>query len=397
MTRDRGWALALLVSTVTLGIGYIVVTPPGLPYDEPSHWLNVQFYLEHHRLPVVGEPGVTYEAQMGPVAYVLLSLVAAPWWPASPETAFYAARSLGLLELVALMVVAWRLTRKVFPDRPPAPLLAAALLGLNPMLLAVSTSIQNDVLALLLAASAVDVATSAAPWPPRRGLLVGLLVGLALLTKLTVWPVALVLGCWLLWHRRVAAAAAYGLGVLLVTGWWFLRNLDLYGDLIGDSGTEAAGYDFPALGWHPWYLVRSATANLWLPVEYVRNVVAAPLVVEVVVVLLTLAGLVGAGLAARTLGTTGRLLAAVAALALVGGVVVITTIQGVSFRFAHAGLLAWFSALGGLATYRRSQPVAVVLVVAVVALDVWFLLELRALPDPGLLDPGSSPALESPR
>ena len=71
--------LVLLLVSAALGVLYLVAMPPGLPYDEPSHWLNVQYYLEHRRLPVVGDPGVTYEAQMGPVAYVLLAVAATPW------------------------------------------------------------------------------------------------------------------------------------------------------------------------------------------------------------------------------------------------------------------------------------------------------------------------------
>ena len=47
----------MVVATGVLGAVYVVAMPPGLPYDEPSHWLNVQFYLEHHRLPVVAAPG----------------------------------------------------------------------------------------------------------------------------------------------------------------------------------------------------------------------------------------------------------------------------------------------------------------------------------------------------
>ena len=65
-----------------------------------------------------------------------------------------------------LVVLVWRLTRKALPGRPGAALLAAAVLAINPMVLAMSTSVQNDVLALVLAAAAVDVATSDAPPAP---------------------------------------------------------------------------------------------------------------------------------------------------------------------------------------------------------------------------------------
>jgi hypothetical protein len=386
VTRDRQWLLAVLVGTGLLGVIYIAVMPPGLPYDEPSHWLNVQFYLEHRRMPVIGEPGVTYEAQMGPVAYVVSAIAAAPWWQASHEAAFYAIRTLGLLELIALVTLVWRLTRKALPGQPSAALLAAALLGVNPMLLAMSTSIQNDVLALVLSAAAVDVAASASPWRTRTTVVVGLLVGLALLTKITVWPVALVLGLWMLWRRRYPATLVYGLTTLLVSGWWFVRNLRLYGDLSGQRAVDEAGYDFPALGWQPEQIVREVATYLWIPVEYVRNVVSAPLAVEGAIVVLTVIGLTGAWVSSRQLGPAGRLLWVVAVVAVIGWLVVIVAVQSVAFRFAYVALPAWFVALGGLELRRRWRPVGVAVVLTVLALDVWFLMELLALADPGLLE-----------
>jgi Dolichyl-phosphate-mannose-protein mannosyltransferase len=386
MTSERRWLLALVVATGVLGTVYLVTMPPGLPYDEPSHWLNVQFYLEHHRLPVLDDPGVTYEAQMGPVAYALMALAAAPWWPSSPESAFYAARAMGLLELMVLVVLVWRLTRKALPGRPQAALLAAAVLALNPMLLAMSTSVQNDVLALVLAAAAIDVATSGASGA-RRSVVVGALVGLGILTKITVWPAGLVLGVWMVWRRRFAEALVYGLVVLLVSGWWFVRNILLYGDLTGAGGVDAAGYDFPPRGWQPVDIARDVATYLWIPVEYVRNTIEAPLAVELGVVLLTILGVVVVLLSWRDLQPTGRLLGVVAIVAVVGWVVVVVAVQAVAFRFAYVALPAWVVAFGWLATRRGGRAVGLLVVVSLVALDLWFLLELQALIDPGLLDP----------
>ncbi len=380
---QRRWLGALGILVVALGAAYIAAMPAGLPYDEPSHWFNVQFYLDHHRMPVVGEAGVTYEAQMGPVAYVLAALVAAPF--GSAETGFYAARVLGLLQLVALVAVVWRLTRKAMPEHPRAALLAAAVAGLNPMLLAMATSVQNDVLTILLAGVALDLAVTRRPWSHAQSVLLGVLTGLALLTKVSAWPVAAVLVVWLLWKRSGAATALYLAAVLAVSGWWFVRNLQLYGDLTGKAGVDAAGYDFPPLGFRPTELARETVTTLWLPVEYVRNVVAAPLAVEGLVVLLTAVGVVGLAIASRRLADTRFLLAVVAAVAVLGWLVVTTTMQVVSFRIAFTALFAWFAGFGALATVRWWRLVAVVLVVALVAINVWFLAELVSLEDPGLL------------
>ena len=40
----------------------MAIVPPGTPYDEPSHFGTVQYYATMHRMPVLGQPGVSYEA-----------------------------------------------------------------------------------------------------------------------------------------------------------------------------------------------------------------------------------------------------------------------------------------------------------------------------------------------
>jgi hypothetical protein len=396
---ERRWLAGLVALVGVLGIAYVAAMPPGLPYDEPSHWFNVEFYLDHQRMPAIGDDGVTYEAQMGPVAYVLAALVAAPF--GSAEAGFYAVRVLGLLQLVALVLVVWRLTHRALPGHPRAALLAAAVAGLDPILLAMSTSVQNDVLAVLLGGVALDLATSPGPWTPRRSAALGLVAGLALLTKVSLWPVAVVLALWLLWKRTAGAAGVYVAVGVLVSGWWFVRNLRLYGDLTGKAGVDEAGYDFPALGLAPGELVRETVTTLWLPVEYVRNAVSAPLLVEGLVVLLTLVGVAGLAVASRRLDDVRLLLAVVAGVAVLGWLVVTVGVQVVSFRIAFPALFAWFVGIGSLATLRRPRPAAVAptvaptvaltvgltvtLVVTLVALNLWFLGELVALDDPGLL------------
>ena len=386
---ERWWLAVIVAATAGFGVAYLLVMPPGLPYDEPSHWFNVEFYLDHRKMPVIDEGGATYEAQMGPIAYVLAALVAAPF--DSTETAFYAVRALGVVQLLALVLVARRLTLKTFPDHPWPALLAAAVVGLNPMLLAMAASVQNDVLAILLAGVALDLATEArserSEWStsPGRGLLVGLVVGAAMLTKVSIWPVALVLGPWLLWRSGIGATVLYALAAVSVSGWWFVRNLRLYGDLTGKAGVDAAGYEFPPLGWDPVEIVRESVTTLWIPVEYVRNAISAPLAVEGAVGLLTLLGLIGLVVAWRRFDTTGWLLTAVAVVSVVGWLVVTISVQAVSFRIAFPALFAWSSGLGAWATLRQRRPVTLLLVCTLAALNGWFLAELVALEDPGLL------------
>ena len=120
------------------------------------------------------------------------------------------------------------------------PLLAATLIALVPQYLHVSSAITNDSLAVTLAAGALVVLALMV----REGLstkttvLLGLLLGLGAITKLSllylVVPTGLVFLLDLYRRRSLAVVLKNGVIVvgvaLLLSGWWFLRNWQLYGD-----------------------------------------------------------------------------------------------------------------------------------------------------------------------
>lgn len=180
-----------------------------------------------------------------------------------------------LFGLVAVLAT-WAFAREVFPDRPAVALAAAGLLAFNPEFLFFSGSISNDIAiaaagALVLWRAAVVLRRGAT----RRGCVwLGVACGLALLTKLSgLWllPVAGGAILWAVWRderglregggsepatevapqgaarRRSAFAdgvgrwlrglvrpmAWFGVPMLLVAGWWYLRNLLLFGDPTG--------------------------------------------------------------------------------------------------------------------------------------------------------------------
>ena len=154
---DRGASLPVvglfLLWLVAAG-AYVFVIRPGLPADEPSHWLNVLFYARHWRLPLPGDRGVTYEARQPPLAYAAAALVyvGVHAVTGSLRAGFYGVRLLGALEIGAASWLAWRVAqRAVGANRGPGLAVAAVVVVLNPMLLAMGTSVQNDGLALELA------------------------------------------------------------------------------------------------------------------------------------------------------------------------------------------------------------------------------------------------------
>ncbi len=145
------------------------------------------------------------------------------------------------------------------PDRPEIGLGAAAVNAFMPMFLFISGAVNNDNLAIPLASLAALLMIR---YIGRRHaavkdwLVLGLVIGLALLTKegtfallplawgtvlISRWQLAadgekepLPLPAWMkVLGQSILYFALLMLPVLLVAGWWYARNIQLYGDLLG--------------------------------------------------------------------------------------------------------------------------------------------------------------------
>lgn len=392
----RRWTLALAVMTCIAGAAYAFVTTSGLPYDEPSHWATVQYYEHHGRMPVLGDKGVTYEGQMGPVAYVVDAGIVriADALGLSAETGFRLVRLFGVLQLAALVLVLGALMRRVISESLAA-LAALAVVALNPMLLTMSASVQNDSLALLLGVLVLllTLAMLGERIRPWAALLIGGLAGMAMLTKLSDWVVVVVVAGWLAWvHRRNALTplAAFLIGALAVSGWWFVRNLALYGDLTAASAVRRTGVSFDRyhvagpgdLG----HIASQMVTYLWLPTEYLRNLISAPSPLKGVLLILTVAG----AIFGVRLGRAGHrgfvLLAGTAVLSVVTWVVTFLAYQAVAPRVAYLALPFWVILLA-LAASRLPERILVPSAsLLVVALNVWAIVEIENVNAPKFLN-----------
>lgn len=236
-------ALAGLISA----IAFVIIVLPGLASDEPSHWQTVLDYGRYLHLPRLGTPGVSYEAQQGPVAYVVGGIIYRLTHALiGPAGAFYTVRVLGALEFAALILLGLRLVRQTATSRLGVTA-ALVYLGLNPMLLAMFSSVQNDGLCLLLGFGALAYVLSRSPGTIAVGdaTVAGVLVGLAFLTKETAWSLAIAVPLfWLLrdgLRRAWGALCAFGGALVVIDGWWFIRNEVLYGNLLGRASRSIHG------------------------------------------------------------------------------------------------------------------------------------------------------------
>jgi len=124
----------------------------------------------------------------------------------------------------------WGLRRK------DIALLAASITALLPMNLALSGAVSNDPLLFCLCTwtLAVCALVTRDGWTLARYLALGILVGLALLTKTTalaLLPIVLVV--WIIRKPTVVGASTSFVCTVLLVAPWFMRNQRLYGDPIG--------------------------------------------------------------------------------------------------------------------------------------------------------------------
>jgi 4-amino-4-deoxy-L-arabinose transferase-like glycosyltransferase len=251
---------AILLAYLALGTLYAVRTPAWQVPDEPAHYNYIRTLVERHALPVlqIGDydeayldrlkaqrfppdlsvAGIQYEGWQPPLYYLL----AAPVFAASGGS--LVAVRLFTLSLGSLVIVwAWKLARTVLPAAPGVAMVAAGFVAFLPQHLAMTAAANNDALAevwiglglWLLARALLDRQRGEWEWA-----VLGVVLGLSFLTKLTAYPLAGLIALALLFivRRRgwglnpfLSATArvylpAIGLGAL-----WWLRNIFVYGGL----------------------------------------------------------------------------------------------------------------------------------------------------------------------
>lgn len=276
----------LLSAQLALGLLYAFATPIFEASDELWHYAVVREIAINRRLPVQDPTVAAPWAQEGsqpPLYYALgallssgvdtsdypatvvynpLAKVGVPLatdnknivahppgqGPAQGGTALAVllVRAASLLLGVATAYFTYRLGVTLYPQSSAVGLLAAAMVAFNPMVLFINASVNNDNLLMLLSAAAlwrmvVDVQSEEGGLRVGQTLLLGLLLGLASLTKvsgLLLLPIAALAVTYSAWRARswriwLLRGLILALVVAAIAGWWYARNLRLYGELTG--------------------------------------------------------------------------------------------------------------------------------------------------------------------
>ncbi|GAB1422369.1 hypothetical protein MASR2M15_25990 [Anaerolineales bacterium] len=157
-----------------------------------------------------------------------------------------------LFSIACGLVTIWAvyaITLTLSPRRPNLARFAAGLSAFNPMWLFISASVNNDNLVFMLNSLCLllllKMIKKGFDWKYSLG--IALLLTLASLSKisgLVLVPIVIIAAFYILWRDRQWRGFLY-LGIAMAVlwfsgaGWWYLRNLLLYGELFG-TGTMAA-------------------------------------------------------------------------------------------------------------------------------------------------------------
>lgn len=305
MTKIHVSLRSIVLIYLLLGGWYSVASPIGEASDEAWHYGVIQHLVDTGELPVQ-QPGVhtpwEQEGSQPPLYYVLMAAVtrafdtrdAAARLQRNPhaqpgDPSLNANRNLivhsaaedfpwrgttlaiHVLRLISIglgaitIVCGYVLARCIFPDRPSIPIGTAALIAFNPMFVFISASVNNDNLVIALTSAALVLVVQCwqetgdrldrSGWLRRAAL--GVVLGAAALTKISALTLTPVVGLMLTVRhlRRRDWRGWLASGVLLVAlmaamaGWWYARNVQLYGDALGlETMAAVAGSRALSLG-----------------------------------------------------------------------------------------------------------------------------------------------------
>lgn len=254
----------LIISYLIIGALYAVFTPAWQVPDEPAHYNYIaqlqaggccpvmaegdydQAYLDRlrgagfdpARVDMSRIDAVQYEDHQPPLYYLLQ-------WPvfALSGGRLVALRLFSVFLGAGVVLCVWAVVRVLFPWRRWMALSAAAFVAFLPQHIAMMAGVNNDSLSELcvggvILAAVLFVRGDEIDLPRPHPAILGLLVGLAGLTKLTGFfvavAVAVVAAGWQGFSRARAGFSwrpllwVVGMAVLVSAPWW-LRNLGIYG------------------------------------------------------------------------------------------------------------------------------------------------------------------------
>ena len=267
--------ILILCGYLFAGATYAIFTPRWQAPDEPAHYNYIRQVAEVGCCPLIktgdwdkayldqltsarfadellGElDSIQYEDHHPPLYYLLASVV---YKLVGGD--LITLRLFTMLIGAGVVSLSHAIARRILPEQPQIALGVMALVAFLPQHLSMLSAVNNDALAELVVALSLLwlVRYSQGEHVPIWQL--GLLTGVAFLTKLTIYFLALLipLVIWLKWRRSgngsrelVRALATFAFVAGIIGGIWWLRNISAYPgpDLLGLAAHDAVVADQP--------------------------------------------------------------------------------------------------------------------------------------------------------
>jgi 4-amino-4-deoxy-L-arabinose transferase-like glycosyltransferase len=300
------WGLpALCVLFVAMALAYNFIIPLHYGPDEPRHERYYQYMLDSWRLPP--DEASTGAIAHHPPLYYLFCLPVYALARSGGEAGGHLVRLVSTALGVVVIIITYRLVRRLFPDAPGVPLAGAAGVALLPHFLLIGSVISNDIAAVLWGTLILYMSVVMLQEGPNlsRGLWSGLFLGLGCFSKASVVALAPVLIVAAVIGATKRRAGRFdldgfiygGLGILVVGvaagGWWLINYYLRFGTLDAEPPYPLWAWPDPRFSARLLRGVEGLFRSAWTQVDWFPPASRGPLYgVLAVVSLLTLAGLV---------------------------------------------------------------------------------------------------------
>ena len=307
-------AILILLAYLALAVAYSLASPLYEPTDEIRHFRYVRYLIVYHSLPMQEADPPRIQSHHPPLYYALGAL-ASGWIPVAQDVyyeppinpywayryweagddnknqylhgdderfpfhgvalAAYVVRWMTVLMGAGTVWLTYCIGRRILPEQPVLALGGTALVAFNPQFVYLSGAVNNDIPAALCGAAVLLLCVRLVQDGPRprSDVQIGIIYGLALLTKFNllalggIIALAYVLAAWRTrdWRTLVRGGVIVPGLAALIAGWWFWRNYALYGDPTGMNKLNELWAGRPAAGnwWAIWQSLPYLWSSLW--------------------------------------------------------------------------------------------------------------------------------------
>lgn len=244
---EKQYLILLIFIFITFGFLYSYVTPFNGAPDEAAHLNYISFIAKNVSLPnpsLVGGGPLLREFHQPPLYYILSTPIFILAQKVAPNISYIFIRifslSFGVLTVYLVLKISQIIFKKNLYLRLGMPTLVVSV----SMFVFMTSVVNNDALAiflgtLLILLSLLILKKTFSLVEKKFYILSGLVVGFSLLSKVTIYPFAVVFLVILLWKSIKTKKSIKNFLIFtiafscIIAGPWFLRNYLIQGDILG--------------------------------------------------------------------------------------------------------------------------------------------------------------------